>query len=68
MKRRVLKNWIEKIIITVQFILLMLLAGECESNYVFIISKVILISVFLINHLIIWKYTDLFSEVKHDHN
>lgn len=66
MKRRVLKDWIEKLIISIQFIFLMLLAGECESTSLFIISKTILLSVFLINHLILWKYTDLFSEVDHD--
>lgn len=68
MKKRVLKIWIENIIIIIQCLLIMLLAGDCESNYLFFISKAIILIIFLINHLILCKYTDLFSEVKYDHN
>lgn len=68
MKKRVLKDWMKNFIIIIQCLLIMLLTGDCESNYVFFISKAIFLIIFLINHLILCKYTDLFSEVKYDHN
>ena len=63
MKKRVLKDWIENLIVLTQCLLIMFMAGDCESTFVFIISKVIILGVFLINHLILYKYTDLFNEV-----
>ena len=57
------KNSIVNIIVLIQILLFIGLSCEADSTKVFIISKIILIIPFIINHIILWKYSDLFSEV-----
>ena len=59
MKKRYLKQWVEYSIIFIQFILIMILSTETDNFNVFIISKVIALILFYINHLILVKYTRL---------
>lgn len=59
MKKRYLKQWVEYSIIFIQFILIMILSTESDNFNVFIISKVIALILFYINHLILVKYTRL---------
>jgi len=61
MKKRVLKKWLENLIIVIQVILIMLLGAECDNLAIFFISKLIFVSIFLLNHLILCKFTDLFD-------
>ena len=63
MKKRYLKKWVEYSIISIQFILIMILGGESENLNVFIISKIIAILIFYINHLILKNYTRLYNLV-----
>lgn len=64
MKKRYLKGWVEYLLISIQCILVMLLGSETEDLKIFIISKIIFMIVFLINHLILIKYGRLYeSEV-----
>lgn len=64
MKKRYLKRWVEYLIITIQFLLFMLLGSETEDLKLFIISKIIFLILFLIDHLILVKYSRLYeSEV-----
>lgn len=59
-----LKNWVVKLIIAIQFILIVLATGEVESTFIFIISKLIISGFIILNHMILVKYSDLFeSEV-----
>ena len=61
MKKRYLKKWVEYSIIFIQCILILLLSSEIENLKVFIISKIIILLIFYMNHLILEKYTRLFD-------
>ena len=58
-----LKNWVVNLIVLVQILLMIGLSCDADSTKVFIISKIIMIIPFIINHIILVKYSDLFSEV-----
>ena len=59
-----LKKWVELTIIFIQVILFMTLAGDCDDLKIFIVSKIIALIIFFVNHLILVKYTKLYDEVK----
>lgn len=63
MKKRYLKKWVEYSIIFIQFILIMILSADCDNLNVFIISKIIALIIFYINHLILKNYTRLYDLV-----
>ena len=56
MKKRYLKKWVEYSIIFIQFILIMILSADSDNLKVFIISKIIALLIFYINHLILKNY------------
>ena len=58
--KRYLKNSVENLIIFIQCLLFMLLGSETEDLRLFIISKIVIMIVFLINHLILVKYSKLY--------
>lgn len=62
MKKRYLKNWVVNLLLVVQVMLVLLLAGDTSNLTIFIISKIILLAIFLINHFILYKYSKLFRE------
>ena len=51
-----LKKNITALLIAIQFILIILLSAEVEDLTTFIISKLIMLTILIINHLIIKKY------------
>ena len=55
--KRYLKRWVEVVIICIQVILFMVLGGECEDLKIFIISKLIALTLFIINSMILFKYS-----------
>lgn len=61
MKKRYLKGWVEYLLMTIQCLLIMLLASETEDLKLFILSKIVFMIVFLINHLILVKYSRLYE-------
>lgn len=61
MKKRYLKKWVEYILLTMQFILIIILGGESDNLSVFIISKLIALTLLFLNHLILVKYTKLYE-------
>lgn len=61
MKKRYLKTWVEYSIICIQFLLFLILCSECNNFKIFVISKIITLIIFYINHLILEKYTRLFD-------
>lgn len=64
MKKRYLKRCVEYLLIIIQCLLVILLGSETEDLKLFIISKIIFMILFLINHLILVKYSRLYeSEV-----
>lgn len=60
--KRYLKRWVEVVIIFIQVILFMVLGGECEDLKVFIISKLVAVTLFIINSMILFKYSRLMED------
>ena len=63
-----LKDWVVNLIILIQILIMVGLSADADSTKVFIISKIILLIPFILNHIILCKYSDLFSEVENDNN
>ena len=61
MKRLYLKNNIQKLILIYQVILFMTLAGDCDNIKTFIISKLIILILIYVNHIIIKRYTKIYN-------
>ena len=61
MKKRYLKKWVEYILLTIQFMLILIIGGESDNLSVFIISKLIALVLLFLNHLILVKYTKLYK-------
>ena len=61
MKKIYLKKWIEYILLTIQFMLILILGAESDNLSVFIISKLIALTLLFLNHLILVKYTKLYE-------
>ncbi len=56
MKKRVLKGWIENLLIIVNVLAFAVMISEVKNTWVFIISKVIAIAIMCINSIILEKY------------
>lgn len=63
MKKEIFKKWVEYSIIFIQFILIMILGADSDNLNVFIISKIIALLVFYMNHLILKNYTKLYIDL-----
>lgn len=58
-KRKYLKRWLDYLIIFMQMILILLMAGEVDNLALFFISKLVFLGLFIINHLILVKYSKI---------
>lgn len=58
-KKVVLKKWVEYVLLTIQFMLILILGAESDNFIIFLISKLIALVIFFVNHLILVKYTKL---------
>ena len=61
MKKRYLKKWVEYILLTIQFMLILIISGESDNLSIFTISKLIALTLLFLNHLILIKYTKLYE-------
>lgn len=61
MKKRYLKKWVEYILLTIQFMLILILGAESDNFIIFLISKLIALTLLFLNHLILVKYTKLYE-------
>ena len=59
--KRYLKTYIENMIILFQIALIMLFSTETTDLKLFIISKIIIVSVIIINHMILKRYSKLYN-------
>ena len=64
MKKIYLKKWVEYILLTIQFMLILIIGGESDNLSIFTVSKLIALTLLFLNHLILVKYTKLYDEVK----
>lgn len=61
MKKRYLKRWFEYLLIIIQVILFMLLACDHSNLKILILSKIIILALFIINSNILLKYGRTFE-------
>ena len=61
MKKRYLKKWIEYVLLTIQFMLILIIGGESDNLSIFTVSKLIALTLLFLNHLILVKYTKLYE-------
>lgn len=61
-RRLVIKRWVENILLIIQCILIVFLSAECNDLKVEIISKTIMLIIFILNNIILIKYGRLFYE------
>ena len=61
MKKRYLKKWVEYVLLTIQFMLILIIGGESDNLSIFTISKLIALTLLFLNHLILVKYTKLYE-------
>ena len=61
MKKIYLKKWVEYILLTIQFMLILIIGGESDNLSIFTISKLIALTLLFLNHLILIKYTKLYE-------
>lgn len=59
--KRYLKTYIQNMIILFQLALIMLFSIETTDLKLFVISKIIIVSVFVINHMNLKRYSKLFD-------
>ena len=62
MKRRKLRKWVEYSLIIINILAFIVMASDCESTKVFIISHLIALIIFVLNNHLLIKYTDLAME------
>ena len=60
-RKEYLKKWVEVVIVFIQAILFMTLAGDCDNIKTFIISKLIILILIYINHIVIKRYTKIYN-------
>ena len=60
-KRIIFKKWVEYILLSIQFMLLLTLGAESDNFTIFALSKIIALLLFYMNHKIIVKYTRLYE-------
>lgn len=62
MKRIYLRQWLTNLIVMIQMLLFIILGSDCESTSLFIISKIVILLIMYMNHLIIKNYTRFYEE------
>lgn len=62
MKKAKLKNWVVNLILITQCVLFIFLGAECNNLKIYLLSKIIIFIIMIINHLILYKYSNLFEE------
>lgn len=62
MKKKIrFKGWFRDLIIGVNVIYVLLLSADCMDIIIFTLSKLIILSAFLFNNFLLFKYSDLFD-------
>lgn len=56
MKKVIIKKWVKVLLIILMFISVILLAGDCESDKLFYLTKIISLIIFIITSNLLLKY------------
>ena len=57
MKKVYFKKWVDVVLVVIQMILIMLLGSEVDNTFIFVISKLIFLTLFILNSYILIKYS-----------
>ncbi len=57
MKRVYFKKWVDVVLGIMQTILLILLGSEVDNTFIFVISKLIFLTLFILNSYLLIKYS-----------
>ncbi len=63
MKKKYLKEWIEKLLLLVLAVSVLFLAGETQNIVMFIVTKAIAITVIIIDYSILNNHGKIFNEL-----
>lgn len=64
MKKRYLKEGYEIILIMIQLLILIILGSEVDDLGIFFISKIIFLTLFIINHKLLCKYGNIINTLQ----
>lgn len=62
MKKIRLRKWFKYYLISINCFLILILAGDTENFLYFTIKNIIAICLFIFNHYLLVKYSDIFKE------
>lgn len=57
MKKVYFKKWVDIVLVVIQMMLIMLLGSEVDNTFIFVISKLIFLTLFILNSYILIKYS-----------
>lgn len=57
MKKVYFKKWVDVVLVVIQMMLIMLLGSEVDNTFIFVISKLIFLTLFILNSYILIKYS-----------
>ena len=57
MKKVYFKKWVDVVLVVIQMLLIMLLGSEVDNTFIFVISKLIFLGLFILNSYILIKYS-----------
>lgn len=60
-KQLKLRGWVIGLILIINLFSVLGLASDCNNIFTFIVSKIVFISIFIVNYMILNKYTNIFD-------
>lgn len=57
MKKVYFKKWVDVVLVFIQMMLIMLLGSEVDNTFIFVVSKIIFLALFILNSYILLKYS-----------
>ena len=62
MKRLYFRKWVDVVLVIIETMLLLLLGSEIDNTFIFVISKLIFMVLFILNGYLILKYSRIARE------
>ena len=62
MKRLYFRKWVDVVLGLIEVMLLLLLGSEVDNTFIFVISKIIFMALFILNGYLLLKYSRIVEE------
>lgn len=62
MKRLYFRRWVDVVLVIIETMLLLLLGSEIDNTFIFVISKLIFMVLFILNSYLLLKYSRIVRE------